>query len=289
MCDVCERAVNSILHKLRDTETPVNRVSAHEHVPLRRLSRGIRCLPPQGHADYAVAQGVRCHQPVCLAKTARRAGSHVPSRQRWPNFFWSDPPPSGHPGEDYNCCCEAVPYIPGETELAFHEFSTGLASSVDRWTDTDFVNHYYFGGGRSVDLLEIGHLREIAEQYAWNDGVQGAFRRLADQIADAARHTESGVFSYDFQAVYDFGSVEFSHGDGVVRGVFNGPVESRGAILRVGGSTEFKFSERFEDPLGLGIEAGGTPYAITGSWSATSSAEVFRDAGRSEYSAMGGG
>lgn len=204
-------------------------------------------------------------------------------------FSWSDPPPSGHPGEDYNCRCEAVPYISGETEFAFHEFSTGLASSTDRWTDTDFVNHYYFGGGRSVNLLEIGHLREIAEQYAWNDGAQGAFRRLADQIADAARRAESGAFSYDFEAVYDFGSVEFSHGDGVVRGVFTGAVDSRGAILQIRGATGFEFSDRFEDPLGLGIETGGTPYAITGSWAATFSAEVFKDAGQSEYSAKGGG
>lgn len=204
-------------------------------------------------------------------------------------FSWSDPPPSGHPGEDYNCRCEAVPYILGETEFAFHEFSTGLASSVDRWTDTDFVSHYYFGDGRSVDLLEIGHLREIAEQYAWNGGAQGAFRRLADQIADEARQSGSGAFSYDFGAVYDFGSVEFSHGDGVVGGVFTGTVESVGAMLRIRGATEFEFSDRFEDPLGLGIETGGTPYAITGSWAAIFSAEVFRDAGRSEYTDISGG
>ncbi len=204
-------------------------------------------------------------------------------------FSWSDPPPTGHPGEDHNCRCEAVPFIPGQTEFAFHEFSTGLASSSDRWTDTDFVQHYYFGGGRSVDLLEIGHLREIAEQYAWNDGAQGAFRRLADQIADAARRTESGALSYDFEGVYDFGSVEFSHGDGVVRGVFSGTVEGRGAMLQIRGTSDFEFSDMFEDPLGLGIEVGGTPYAITGGWSAIFTADVFMDAGRSSYSAVGGG
>ena len=60
-------------------------------------------------------------------------------------------------------------------------------------------------------------------------------------------------------------------------------------MLRIRGATEFEFSDSFEDPLGLGIEAGGTPYAITGSWAATFSAEVFRDAGRSEYTDMGGG
>ena len=98
MCEVCERAINSILHKLRDTETPVHRVSDHENVPRRLLSRGIHCLASQGHTDQAVAQGGRCHRPVCLENTARRAGSHVPSRQRWPNLFMVRPaavPPSG--------------------------------------------------------------------------------------------------------------------------------------------------------------------------------------------------
>jgi SPP1 gp7 family putative phage head morphogenesis protein len=31
-------------------------------------------------------------------------------------FSWGDPPATGHPGEAHNCRCEAVPYIPGETE-----------------------------------------------------------------------------------------------------------------------------------------------------------------------------
>jgi SPP1 gp7 family putative phage head morphogenesis protein len=26
-------------------------------------------------------------------------------------FYWSDPPPTGHPAEDFNCRCVAVPYV----------------------------------------------------------------------------------------------------------------------------------------------------------------------------------
>ena len=26
-------------------------------------------------------------------------------------FYWSDPPPTGHPSEDINCRCVAVPYV----------------------------------------------------------------------------------------------------------------------------------------------------------------------------------
>lgn len=47
-------------------------------------------------------------------------------------FSWADAPATGHPGEDYNCRCEAVPYSPGETEFGFHEFTSSLASSHDR-------------------------------------------------------------------------------------------------------------------------------------------------------------
>ena len=27
-------------------------------------------------------------------------------------FAWDDPPPTGHPGEDYGCRCTAEPYVP---------------------------------------------------------------------------------------------------------------------------------------------------------------------------------
>lgn len=101
-------------------------------------------------------------------------------------------------------------------EFAFHDFTTGLASSTKRWTVSDLVNHDYIAGGRSVVLPEIRHLRKTAEQYAWNDGALGAFRRLADQIADAARQSEKGPFSQDFEGLYDFGNVEFSPGVRVV-------------------------------------------------------------------------
>jgi len=113
-------------------------------------------------------------------------------------FSWSDPPATGHPGDDYNCRCEALPFVAGETEFGFHEFTTSLASSYDRWTKRDFIRHYYNGGGRAVTLLEIGNLREVAEQYAYGGGTERAFRRLADQIADAARASGVSALSYDF-------------------------------------------------------------------------------------------
>ena len=102
-------------------------------------------------------------------------------------FSGDNPPATGHPGEDYNCRCEAVPYRQGGTEYAAHGISIGLASSYDRWENIDFVSHFYLEEGRGVTLSEIGHLREIVEQHAYYDDGEGAFRRLSDQIADRAR------------------------------------------------------------------------------------------------------
>ena len=32
-------------------------------------------------------------------------------------FAWDDPPPTGHPGEDYRCGCWAEPYVPAEPSV----------------------------------------------------------------------------------------------------------------------------------------------------------------------------
>lgn len=54
-------------------------------------------------------------------------------------------------------------------------------------------------------------------------------------------------------------------------------------MLRIAGRSFFAFSDRFADPLGLGIEVGGDPYDITGVWSATFLAEVLLNAESSHF------
>jgi hypothetical protein len=198
-------------------------------------------------------------------------------------FSWTDTPATGHPGSAYNCRCVAIPYVPGRTEFGFFEFTTSLASSYDRWTTADFVHHYYRGKGRPITLLEAGHLRGIAHQYAFRDGMEGAFRRLADEIASKARKTGHGDLRFSFGNSYDFGDVAFSHGFGVVRGKFAGSVEDRGDVLRITGDSSFEYSDKFADPLDVGIEAGGVPYRIVGSWSAQFTAEVHKNRERSHF------
>ena len=198
-------------------------------------------------------------------------------------FRWNDPPTTGHPGDGFNCRCTAVQFTPGETEFAFHQIE-GLGTTAPyRWGDTDFVAHYYYGGGQTVTLAEIGHLPEIVEQYSYLDAGIGALRRLSNQIANEARSVIDGPFDLPFGNAYEFGDVEFSHGGGTVSGFFDGHTSLHGRILRLVGRSQFHFTDRFEDPVGLGIELGGTPYAIEGRWAATFQAEVFLDPSQSAY------
>ena len=208
--------------------------------------------------------------------------SHRPNDGRI--FSWSEPPETGHPGEDYNCRCSAEPYVSGETEFAYFTFTSPLVSDARRWGNIDFVRHYYFGRGRPVDLMEIGHLNEIARHYAYDvDGV-GVFRRLSNQIADEAR--TSGATSrleYTFDRTYDFGAVAFSHGGGRVEGSFSGTVDRRDAVIEITGAASFQFTDEFKDPIGQGYEVGGTPYAIRGRWEARFSARIKVDPTGSLY------
>ena len=244
----------------------------------------------------AFVQYLRAGSPIWLSlKQARQAEQYVWRTQRDEKVrmshrrndgrivTWADAPDTGHPGGDYNCRCEAVPYIEGQTEFAFHDFTTSLASSYDRWTIPDFTWHDYRGQGRSVTLLEIGHLREIAEHYAFEEGVEGAFRRLSDQIADEARSSGSGTFTYRFGDTYDFGSVAFPHGRGEVRGTFVGVADGRGEMLAIRGGIVFTFSDIFADPLDIGVEPGGKRYQVTGDWTTSFAAEVLKDRRRSAY------
>ncbi len=79
-------------------------------------------------------------------------------------FAWSNPPATGHPGEDYGCRCTAEPY-----QLGTSEHLELLLSDVNdtgpEWSSEDFVNHYRTGNGRGVTLRETGHLIRVVNRY----------------------------------------------------------------------------------------------------------------------------
>ncbi|MDR0809956.1 MAG: hypothetical protein LBE86_12665 [Gemmobacter sp.] len=76
---------------------------------------------------------------------------------------------------------------------------------------------------------------------------------------------------------HDFGDVRFSHGDGTVEDVFTGAAATQGPIVRIWGEARFVFTDSFKNPLDIGIEPGGDPYDISGSWTTVFSAGAFID------------
>ena len=54
-------------------------------------------------------------------------------------------------------------------------------------------------------------------------------------------------------------------------------------MLAIRGESTFWFSDEFVDPLRIGVEPGGIPYAVTGNCRASFSAEVFKDEGLSDF------
>ena len=78
-------------------------------------------------------------------------------------FSWDDPPVGGHPGEDYNCRCTAEPYYPETSE--YLSLSIDGLGTKSGWSNSDFVNHYFNGGGRGVTLTQIGHSQKIISAF----------------------------------------------------------------------------------------------------------------------------
>jgi hypothetical protein len=79
-------------------------------------------------------------------------------------------------------------------------------------------------------------------------GSEGVYRRLADQIADAAREDD---LPYAFSFNYDFKTVEFSHGRSIVSGVFDGNVRQTQKMLNIEGAAQFTFQDVFTDPANM--------------------------------------
>lgn len=163
-------------------------------------------------------------------------------------FAWDDPPPTGHPGDNFGCRCTAEPYF---VEIVEHITITlsGVSDNGSAWTSRDFVRHYYRGGARGVTVRETGHLSRIIEQYIGTV-------RLSPQnnIADKARENPDGEFSDYFENSYDMTDVFFSFGDTTIGGTFSGRATETGGILTISGSVEFYLRDEFIDPLDMALK-----------------------------------
>jgi len=64
-------------------------------------------------------------------------------------FAWDDPPPTGHPGEDFGCRCTAEPYTPEGINQSVDSNEYSLSEKVPP-SDGLFGAHWKFKAGRRI-------------------------------------------------------------------------------------------------------------------------------------------
>ncbi|MGC6471407.1 MAG: phage minor head protein [Parvibaculales bacterium] len=159
-------------------------------------------------------------------------------------FAWNNPPPTGHPGEDYGCRCIAEPYY-GDIQETLSHILHDIQTTAPRWESHDMIWHYYTGDGKAVTLPEIGHLREVATHWSYRLRILDRWSR---QIIGEARKSDEGQFTKSFSRDYGFSGVEYPHGDARVMGDFSGTVYENNGLLTISGKTDYHFVDRFSDP-----------------------------------------
>jgi len=183
-------------------------------------------------------------------------------------FAWDNPPPTGHPGEDYGCRCWAQPVLVNAGKPVIYEtLEQPVTSIVDeglsRWEWYDFVIHFYFGGGKPVQLSHIGHLQDVIDRanehklrnHQVHEGVEF-------QVIKKARAILAGTISDTFAGTYDFSPVSFVHRISTVQGNFSGEVQKDGEFLIISAHVNYEFSDSFTDPLDIIQLITGTPREI---------------------------
>jgi len=168
-------------------------------------------------------------------------------------FAWDNPPPTGHPGEDYGCRCVAEPYMREVRVFAEQLPTSSIADSPYKWGNKDFVDHYRNGNGVTVSLSQTGYLKEIIDYYAnqavADDGTIGVYKAVNKQIIEKAKNQkQSGSLVYKFENTYNFQDVLFTFRNSTVKGRFEGNIELNGNIIMISGAINYTFEDKFEDP-----------------------------------------
>ena len=214
-------------------------------------------------------------------------------------FSWDDPPPTGHPGEDFGCRCWAVAYYPEVQEFARQTLAGSVSDAGRKWDTREFLRHFAFGGGATVTLSQIGHLLGIIDFYA---NTLGIYERVNGQIANAARQAGSGSLQYDFSNGYDFDSYNSMIEGATVSGVFSGSATQNNNALEISGTATYEFRDVFTDPLNIReifvgssdpdavnsivrwiTDFGGTDYVIEDTWTTKLEALVNADRNKSRF------
>jgi hypothetical protein len=233
---------------------------------------------PQGH--------ITTHYIWHTQDDAKVRASHAANNGKI--FAWNDPPPTGHPSEDFGCRCWAEPYVEGEEMMEERRVQTvtSLVSDLSpAWTRDDFLAHYYAGKGTPVTLSEIGHLQEAINYAQTYDQPAGGsiFERFENQICEEAKRHGEGNFPWSFKNRYDYISIVYSIGEATFGGSANVDVVEKGSFLIVTADIKYFFYDRFKDPYDVfniipgEIEIGGVPYDISGNWEARVEAYIKKD------------
>jgi RHS repeat-associated protein len=190
---------------------------------------------------------------------------------------WTSADPSGFPDGVNNSIFIMNPVS--------HFDATGLS-----WGNLDFVEYFYDGEGAPVDIADMGLL----------SGVQGVAQapgggeyNFDNQILShlQAQAPYSGSVSDSFTNNYNFSSVVWAMGGGVLSGTFDGTMTSTPSspgsttgTFTFDGTVSMTYSDTFSDPLDViqllygsssadvpsWLQAlanvGGTPYSYFGDW-----------------------
>jgi hypothetical protein len=202
-------------------------------------------------------------------------------------FAWDDPPPTGHPGEDYGCRCWAEAYVSDAAEF-FNIEMQDVSDEGPPWGHRDFIRHYFFGEGRPVTVRQTGHLRAVVAEFRRQAG--DVPTRLPGQIADLARKNIGQNFNGEFGRPYQMQDVVFSLGDTTIGGAFRGTCKQNHALLDLRGVINYELKDNFKDPLDLGTIRSpatelpyGRPYLIVDRWRGSFSATVMIDRDKSKF------
>lgn len=188
-------------------------------------------------------------------------------------FAWDNPPPVGHPGEDFGCRCWAEPYQPKLEEADFQSVIS-LVNDQPRWGWNEFFKHYFNENGDPVTLPQIGHLQAIIEHVE-----STIYKRVRAQIVNEARSVVSGPIADGFKNSYSFHGVSWAHGGSTLSGDIHGGVTRQGQFLFISVTVVYNFSDVFT----IIEKEPGTPYPISGWWKTRIEIIANRDESASRY------
>jgi len=159
------------------------------------------------------------------------------------------------------------------------------------WSNANFLWHFYFGNGATVNLVDVGLLqstRDSAERSP--DGGQYRFQKQIERTAMAQPHLTTS-FTDSFSNSYDFSDVLFVFGSGVLSGSVNGTMTHHEATSYSEEYTywnalgSINYNDAFTDPTSIieflygssssssapswlagAAQLGGTPFNVVGVW-----------------------